>query len=43
MDTYVSLHFSVERMVSNKIRERFGFEGSPIVIKTRGRRKSTKE
>jgi GTP-binding protein len=43
MDTYVSLHFSVERMVSNKIRERFGFEGSPIIIKTRGRRKSTKE
>jgi GTP-binding protein len=43
MDTYHELHFSVERMVSNKIREHFGFEGTPIVIKTRGRRKSTKE
>jgi GTP-binding protein len=43
MDTYESLHFSVERMVANKIRERFGFEGTPVVIKTRGRRKSTKE
>ena len=43
MDTYESLHFSVERMVANKIRERFGFEGSPVIIKTRGRRKSTKE
>jgi GTP-binding protein len=43
MDTYQELHFSVERMVANKIRERFGFEGSPVIIKTRGRRKSTKE
>ena len=43
MDTYQELHFSVERMVANKIRERFGFEGSPVIIKTRGRRKSTKD
>ena len=43
MDTYESLHFSAERMVANKIRERFGFEGTPVIIKTRGRRKSTKE
>jgi len=43
MDTYVPLHFSVERMVANKIRKAFGFEGTPIVIKTRGRRKSTQE
>lgn len=43
MDTYESLHFSVERMVANKIRERFGFDGTPVIIKTRGRRKSTKE
>ena len=43
MDTYQELHFSVERMVSNKIRERFGFDGTPVIIKTRGRRKSTKE
>ena len=42
MDTYESLHFSVERMVANKIRERFAFEGTPVIIKTRGRRKSTK-
>jgi GTP-binding protein len=43
MDTFVPLHFSVERMVANRIRERFGFEGSPVIIKTRGRRKSTRE
>ena len=43
MDTYQELHFSIERMVANKIRERFGFEGSPVIIKTRGRRKSTKD
>ncbi len=43
MDTYQELYFSIERMVANKIRERFGFEGSPVIIKTRGRRKSTKD
>jgi GTP-binding protein len=29
------LHFSVERYIENRIRERFGFSGTPIVIKSR--------
>jgi GTPase len=29
------LHFSVERFLVNRIRERFGFAGTPIVIKSR--------
>ena len=29
------LHFSVERYLENRIRERFGFLGTPIVIKSR--------
>jgi GTPase len=29
------LHFSVERYLQNRIRERFGFSGTPIVIKSR--------
>jgi GTP-binding protein len=29
------LHFSVERFLENRIREKFGFTGSPIVIKSR--------
>ncbi len=29
------LHFSTERYLMNQIRERFGFEGAPIVIRTR--------
>jgi GTPase len=29
------LHFSVERYLQNRIRERFGFTGTPIVIKAR--------
>jgi len=29
------LHFSFERFLENRIRERFGFAGTPIVIKTR--------
>jgi GTPase len=31
------LHFSIERFLENRIRERFGFMGSPIVIKSRRR------
>lgn len=31
------LYFSVERYLENRIRERFGFLGTPIVIKTRAR------
>jgi GTPase len=29
------LHFSVERFLENRIREKFGFAGTPIVIKSR--------
>jgi GTPase len=31
------LHFSLERFLMNRLREKFGFEGSPIVIKTKRR------
>ncbi len=31
------LHFSIERFLENRIRETFGFVGSPIVIKSRSR------
>jgi GTP-binding protein len=31
------LHFSAERYIINRLRERFGFEGTPIVIKTKRR------
>jgi GTP-binding protein len=29
------LHFSFERFIENRIRERFGFAGTPIIIKSR--------
>jgi GTP-binding protein len=32
-----SMHFSVERNLINRLREHFGFEGTPIVIKTKRR------
>ncbi|MBV9267500.1 MAG: ribosome biogenesis GTPase Der [Acidobacteriaceae bacterium] len=31
------MHFSVERNLINRLREQFGFEGTPIVIKTKRR------
>ncbi|HEY7209164.1 MAG TPA: ribosome biogenesis GTPase Der [Bryobacteraceae bacterium] len=31
------VHFSEERFLMNRLRERFGFEGTPIVIKTKRR------
>lgn len=31
------MHFSVERFLVNRLRERFGFEGTPIVVKTKRR------
>jgi GTP-binding protein len=31
------LHFSVERRLVNEIRERFGFEGTPVILKTRSK------
>lgn len=38
-DKDVKLHFSYERFLENEIRRAFGFEGTPIWIKTRARRK----
>jgi GTP-binding protein len=32
------LHFSFERFLENRIREKFGFAGTPIVIQSRQRR-----
>jgi len=32
-----NLHFSLERFLINRLREQFGFEGTPIVIKTKRR------
>ena len=40
VDRDVKLHFSYERFLENQIREAFGFEGSPIWIKTRARNKN---
>ena len=31
------MHFSLERFLINRLRERFGFDGTPIVIKTKRR------
>jgi len=32
-----NMHFSTERYLINQLRKRFGFEGTPIVIKARRR------
>lgn len=31
------MHFSAERFLINRLREKFGFEGTPIVLKTKRR------
>jgi len=36
-----TLHFSYERFLINRLREHFGFVGSPIRIQVRSRRKKT--
>ena len=38
MDRFEQLHFSTERYVENKLRKEFGFDGTPIVLKVKGRR-----
>jgi len=37
MDSDEPLHFSTERHIINRLRERFGFEGTPIVLKVKAR------
>jgi GTP-binding protein len=37
MDSKKVLHFSGERFLVNRLREKFGFEGTPVVVKTRRR------
>ena len=36
-----TLHFSHERYLANQLRKRFGFRGTPVVIKTRGKERNT--
>lgn len=36
-DKHRNMHFSTERFLMNQLRKRFGFEGTPIVIKTKRR------
>lgn len=36
-DRTSELHFSAERYIINRLRERFGFKGTPIVLKVRSR------
>lgn len=38
-NTARKLHFSFERFLSNRIRDRFSFEGTPIIIKQRSRKR----
>jgi len=38
-DRRKALHFSTERFLINRLRERFGFEGTPIVLKTKFKRR----
>lgn len=38
MDSAEPLHFSTERQIVNRLRERFGFEGVPVVLKIKPRR-----
>lgn len=38
MDSGEPLHFSTERHIINRLRERFGFAGTPVVLKVKARR-----
>ncbi len=37
LDKTGGLHFSAERYLVNRLREKFGFEGTPVVVKTKRR------
>jgi GTP-binding protein len=37
-----SLHFSHERYLVNQIRRRFGFQGTPIVLKTKAKDRASR-
>jgi len=39
-DREIELHFAFKRFLENQIREAFGFEGTPIWFKVKGRTKS---
>jgi GTP-binding protein len=41
-DKIQKLHFSHERFLMNQLRKRFGFQGTPIVLKIRGRKEQEK-
>jgi GTP-binding protein len=34
-DKHGALHFSAERFIINRFRERFGFKGTPVVVKVK--------
>jgi GTP-binding protein len=36
-----AIHFSYRRFIVNRLRENFGFEGVPIVMRYRARRRRT--
>jgi GTP-binding protein len=38
-----TFHFSYERFLANRLRESFGFDGSPIRLEVRARKRATKE
>ena len=42
INTVGELHFSYLRFLENRIREAFGFEGTPIRLKVRGRRRAVR-
>jgi len=41
VDRDQKLHFSFERFLVNQLRQKFDFQGTPVVIRTRARRKRT--
>lgn len=43
MDSSEPLHFSTERNIVNRLREKFGFKGTPVILKVKSSRTSRKE